>query len=234
MAEPIGAHVPAAVTEAPPVVFTVAEGSVRVLHGHSRTVKITAARGPAAAEAITINGTGLPGGTVSGTMGTIAKEANEITLNLVSSPEVPVVGPFTMQLQAQTPVVGRQETIQLPPVRVEIARPFAIELLAQNVTIAAGSKARVAVIVRREAPFDGVVKLGAVGSIPEHVSLGPADVPKGESLALLELAVGDAAAPAEFDLQIRASTDMEGRKRDKDYAIPDTPLKVKVLPKTAQ
>jgi len=234
MSDAFVARVPAAVCEAPPATLAPSERSIRLVHGHNRQIKITAQRSPAATEAINVNGTGLPIGVVSGTTGVIAKEANELVLTLVCSPENPIIGPLTMQLSATTQAGGRQETIELPPVRVEIARPFALELLNQNVTIAAGSKVRVAVIVRREAPFAGLVKVGPVGSIPQNVSLTTLDVPNGESLALLELVVGDAAVPAEFDLQIRASTDMEGRKRDKDYVIPDTPLKVKITPKAAQ
>ena len=93
-------------------------------------------------------------------------------------------------------------------------------------------KVRLSAIVRREAPFDGAVKVGPAGSLPQHVTLTSVDVPKGDSLALLELTVGDMAVPAEFDVPIRVSTDMEGRKRDNLYYIPDTPVKVNVTPKS--
>ncbi len=230
-AAPESVHVPAAVCEPPPVLFSVADRSVRVLHGHSSTLKITAERTAAATEAIAVNGTGVPPGLVSGTAGTIAKEANELTLTLQSSPENPAVGVFTMQLAATTQVAGTQETIQLRPIRVEVARPFHIEVLDRDVNIAVGSKKRLAAIVRREAPFDGVVKVGPIGGLPQHVSLSAVEVPKGESLALVELSVADAATPAEFDIQVRASAEMEGRKRDKDYVIPDSTVHVKIVPK---
>jgi hypothetical protein len=231
MAESFAARVPAAITEAPPVVFTVAERSIRIVHGHNRSLRIAAQRGPAATEPIAVNGVGLPPGVVGGTAGTIAKEANELVFNLQCSPENPVVAPFTMQLTATTTVAGRQETIQLAPVRVEIGRPFALEVLSQTTTIAPGGKAMIKAVVRRESPFDGAVKVGPAGGLPQGVSLASVEVPKGESLALVELAVADNAAPAEFDLAVRASTDMEGRKRDKDYVIPDTPVRVKIGPR---
>jgi hypothetical protein len=235
MPDALAARVPAAITEAPPAVLSVAERTIRVLHGHSRTLKLTVQRGPAATEAINITGTSSPpqfGQAVSGAAGAIAKETSEVTLNLTSNPENPLVGAYTLQLTATTPAGGRQETIQLPPVRVELAGPFALEVLDRNINITAGAKTRISAIVRREAPFDGVVKVGPAGSLPQHVSLTTVDVPKGDSLALLELAIGDAVAPAEFDIAIRAATDMEGRKRDKFYNIPDTTVKVKIIPKT--
>ncbi len=152
-------------------------------------------------------------------------------LNLQCSPENPVVAPFIMQLTATTTVGGRQETIQMAPVRVDIGRPFALELLTQTVTIAPGGKAQIKAVVRRESPFDGAVKIGPAGGLPQGVTLASVEVPKGESLALVDLTVADNAAPAEFDLAVRASTDMEGRKRDKDYVIPDTPVRIKLVPK---
>jgi hypothetical protein len=231
MADAFVARVPAAICEAPPVRFNVAERNIKILHGHNRPLKITVERGAGATEAINVNSTGLPLFSIGGTAGIVAKDANELTLTLTQNPELPVLGTFPMQLTATTQAGGRQETIQLPVVKVEVVRPFALELLTRNATITNGSKQRVAAIVRRESPFDGVVKVGPAGSLPQGVSLSTVEVPKGESLALVELTVSDA-APAEFDLPIRASTDMEGRKRDKDYVIPDTTLKVKITPKS--
>ncbi len=234
MADAFVARVPAAITEAPPAKFTVADRSIKILHGHNRQLKITVERGPSATEAINVNSTGLPLFSVGGATGMIAKESNELTLTLTQNPELPVLGTFPMQLTATTQASGQQESIQLPLVKVEVVRPFSLELLNQNATMTVGSKQRIAALVRREAPFDSVVKVGPAGSLPQGVSLTMVEIPKGESLALLELAIGDNATPAEFDLLIRASTDMEGRKRDKDYVIPDISLKVKVAPKTAQ
>jgi hypothetical protein len=233
MAEAFVAKVPAAICERAPVAFTVAERSIKIVHGHNRGLKIVAQRGPNGTEAINLNGLGLPLFVVAGTSGVIAKDSNELTLTMNCSPENPVVGAFTMQLQATTQASGRQELIQLPLVRVELVRPFAIELLNQNITMAAGTKQRIAVVIRREAPFDGSVRVGPAGSLPQHVTLTTVDVPKGDGLALLELDVSDLATPAEFDIPIRASTDMEGRKRDKDYVIPDTPMKLNITPKVA-
>jgi hypothetical protein len=231
MAEAFVARVPAAICEKAPVSFSIAERSIKVVHGHNRTLKIMAERGPAATDQITLVGQGLPLFVVSGTNGMIAKDANDVTLTLNCSPENPVVGPFTMQIQATTPIGGRQETVQLPPVRVELVRPFSLELLNPNLTVTPGTKTRVAAVIRREVPFDGSVRVGPAGSLPQHVSLTTVDVPKGDGLALLELQVDDSATPAELDIAIRASTDMEGRKRDKDYLIPDLPLKVKITQK---
>jgi hypothetical protein len=234
IAEAFTARVPAAICEAPPAKFTIAESSIRILHGHNRQLKVTVARGPKATEAINLNSVGLPAFSVGGGAGVIPKESNELTLTLTQNPEAPVLGAFPMQLSAITQAAGQQETIQLPLVKVEVVRPFSLEVLNQNATMTVGSKQRIAAIVRREAPFDGIVKIGPAGSLPQGVSITTIDVPKGESFALLELAVGNDAVPAELDLQIRASTDMEGRKRDKDYVIPDTPLKVKIVPKPVQ
>jgi hypothetical protein len=233
MAEAFVARVPAAICERAPVEFSVAERSIKVVHGHNRELKIKAQRGPNATEPINVNGLGLPAFVVAGTSGTIAKDSSEITLMLNCSPENPVVGQFTMQLQATTQTDGRQELIQIPPVKVDLVRPFAIELLNQNITITPGARMRIAAVLRRESPFDGSVRVGPAGSLPQHISLITVDVPKGDALALLELEVGDLATPAELDIPIRASTDMEGRKRDKDYVIPDTPMKVKITPKVA-
>ncbi len=233
MADAFVARVPAAVCEAPPATFNIAERSIKILHGHNRQLKITVARGPNATEAVAVT-TGSPVISVGGTAGTIAKESNEMTLTLTQNPELPALGTFTMQLVATTQAAGRQEAVQLPPVKVEIVRPFSLELLNQNATLNPGTKVRIAAVVRRESPFEGMVKIGPAGSLAQGVSLTMVEVPKGESLALLELSVSDAVAPTEFDLQIRATTDMEGRKRDKDYVIPDTQLKVKIVPKAVK
>jgi hypothetical protein len=234
VSESISARVLAAVTEPPPAVLRPAERSIRVLHGHSRTLKITAERGPAATEAITLSSAGLPPQIVGGAAGTIAKGANEVTLNLQQNPEIPQVASFTLALTAKTPAGGREESIALPPVRVEVVPPFAIEVLNRNINISAGGAVRIPVLVRREAPFEGAVRLGTAAGLPQHVTLAAVEVPKGEPLGMLELKAGDMATPTEFDLPIRATTDMEGRKRDKDYNIPDTAVKVKVTPKAAK
>jgi hypothetical protein len=232
MTDAVVARVPAAVAEPAPVAFAVGERRIHLLHGHSLTLKITASRGPSATDVINIAGAGIVPFAVAGTSGMIPKESNELTLKLDQNPEIPLVGTFYLQLTAQTAVDGRQETIQLPPVRTEIARPFALELLNASINISAGSKARIAAVVRREAPFEGTVKVGPAGSsLPQGVQLTTVDVGKADSLALLELTVDETVAPGELDLQIRASTDMEGRKRDKEYVIPDTPMKVKIAAK---
>jgi hypothetical protein len=233
MTDAVVARVPAAICERPPATFTLSERSIRIVHGHNRQLKVTAQRTPEATEAINISGIGLPASVVAGTSGMVAKDANELVLNLNCSPENPVVGPFTMQLLATTKAGDRQETVQLPPVKVEFVRPFSLELFNQNITLKAGAKLRIAAAVRRESPFDGLVKVGPAGSLPQHVALTTVDVPKGEALALLELEVGDLAAPDEMEIPIRASTDMEGRKRDKEYVIPDTILKLKIIANTA-
>jgi hypothetical protein len=233
MADAFVAHVPAAICDPAPASFTVPERSIRIVHGHTRDLKLTVQRGAAATEAININGIGLPAFVVAGTSGVIAKDANELTLKMNCSPENPVVGPFTMQLVATTQTAGRQESVQLPPVKVEIVRPFSVEILTSNITLNPGVKRQIAVVIRREAPFDGSVRVGPAGSLPQHIKLSTVDVSKADSLALLELEVGESAAPVELDVPIRASTDMEGRKREKEYLIPDTPLKLKIIAKPA-
>jgi hypothetical protein len=231
----VPARVPAAISEAPPVTVTVDQRTMRIAHGQTQPLRVTARRTPAATGPITVSGQGIVALFLQLTPATIAEDSDSVTLNLKPIADPNLVAPRLMlPLVAKTTVDGREETIELAPVQLELGRPYKLEPVDSAPVVAApGNKTRLAMIVRRQPPFEGAVRLApAPGSgLPPHVSLNTVEVSKEETLALLELDVRDEAAPGEFDLPIRASTKLGDSAEAAAYAIPDTIVRVRIPPR---
>jgi hypothetical protein len=219
--------VPAAVGTGPPATLAAAASSLTFLHGQTAELTIRASRAPGHTEPIEIATAGMPRGFVTGGTATIAGDRTEATLSFDVDAQTPL-DPIRLILTGKLKVNGREETIALPPIPAEVRRPFALELVTPMLTLAAGSKASITGLVRRVAPFRGPVAIALEGSPPAHVRVSPTTVAPGAALAQIDVAADPEAAPATFDILVRAATDLEGRKNTKGYVIPDVPVRVTV------
>jgi hypothetical protein len=232
LADALPARVPAAITEAPPVSISVDQRAMLLVHGQNHSLLLTARRSQSATEAITVSGQGIVAAFVRLEPTTMAQGSDTVTLNLkpIAAPDL-VAKNVLLPLVAKTTINGVEETIELAPIQFDLARPFGLERLDSAPVVAPrGKKTRLAIIVRRQAPFQGVVRLAPSAGLPPTVSLAAVDVPKGDSLALLELDIPADVTPGEFDLQIRASANLSDAPEASSYAIPDTVFRVKIPP----
>src|SRR4029450_3783260 len=81
--------------------------------------------------------------------------------------------------------------------------------------------------IHRQSPFQEAVHL-KVEDLPLEVTSAPVDVPPGESTFRLEFQADPAAQPGEHEVRLVATAQMEGRKDNKDYTIPDVKLRLRI------
>ncbi|HEV3168366.1 MAG TPA: hypothetical protein VGZ22_30455 [Isosphaeraceae bacterium] len=216
----------AAIGTGAPVTLTTSAPSLTFLHGQKAQLIVKANRLTADKAEISISTAGLPPG-IAGGNATIPGDKSEVTMEFDVDSLTPLVA-ANLLLTGRTRANHRDETITLPPVSAVVQRPYAFEVLTPTPTLNVGAKTVVTGVIRRIAPFDDEVKVAVEGSLPAHISIASASVAKGNALVQMELAAGSEAKPGSFDVVLRASTAMPGRKQTKDYVIPDVTIKVTV------
>ncbi|WZP00967.1 PPC domain-containing protein [Isosphaeraceae bacterium EP7] len=221
----------AAVGTGPTITLAASAPSIVFVHGQKSRVVVSAKRPAGNKEPIALSVTGLPAQVTGGTA-TIGPDQTEATLEFDVAAVAPVVD-ASVGLVAKYKAGGRDETVTLAPLSGRVVRPYSVEVLTPEVKAAPGSRAAIALIVRRVPPFDGPVHLSVEGSVPPQVIILPVVVPAGQALAQVEVTVGPAAPAGSLDLLVRAAADMPGRKQTKDYQIPDVPVRITVTPPPA-
>lgn len=216
----------AAIGNGPPITLSLSASTLTLVHGQGASLVIKATRTPEHKDLVAIATAGLPA-QVSGGTGTIASDSKEITIKFDVDSLAPL-GPATLMITGKTKAAGREETIVLPPIKATVERPYAFEVLTPNVTLAAGGKATITGVIRRVAPFNDAVKVAHEGSLPAGVTMSEAKIEPASALVQIEVTAGADAKPGGFDVPLRASTPMAGRKQTKDYVIPDIPLHVTI------
>lgn len=226
-----GPALAAAVAEAPPIVATVEAKSITFVHGQSAQLAVKIDRPPGNKSPVALATSGLPT-LVTGGTAAVGPELAEATLTFNVGPTA-AVGRSAITITATYQVDGRDEAMSPPPIAARVATPYALEVLSQALTLAAGSKSNIVALIRREAPFEGPVEVTVEGSLPPGLVAKPATAGPGVALAPIEIEAGPGAVPGAYDLLLRASTAMAARKQTKDYQIPDTPIRLTVTPAPA-
>ncbi len=218
----------AAIGAGPPVALAADTENFKFIHGQSAKLTVNATRRGGFNEPINLTTAGLPPG-IGGGNATIAAGQNQATLDFgVIDPNAALID-ASLQITAKTRFNGRDETILAPPVAAQVVRPFSFELLTPNPTVVVGGETMLFGVVRRQAPFQGEVRIASEGSLPAHIVVTPAKLGPGESVAQIKLSAAPQAAPGEFSLLLRGATDVDGRKQTKDYLIPDITVKATVV-----
>ncbi len=217
----------AVVGNGPPVRLKASAETLTFLHGEEARLVVQVERPDDHKEPINLNTEDLPG-QVTGGSATIAPDQSEATLVY----KVDSLAPITranLLLTATTKANGREESITLPPISANVREPYELEILTPEIRLAAGSKATITGLIRRIPPFKTPVAIAPEGSLPSDVQVARVTVGPEEALVQVEVNISPDAEPGTFEIPLRASADMPGRRRS-EYVIPDVPVKVTIQP----
>jgi hypothetical protein len=217
---------PASLALAEPVAFETPATPVEIAHGYGGPVPIKVKRdkGAEGALALTLvspvaNQPPAPG---IGGAGTIADKADAGAATINAAVEAPL-GLLTLVLSAKGKIAGRDRTMSLPAVTVNVVRPASVEV-ATPAEIKAGTTVEVKGKVVRKGPFKEPVTVKLEG-LPAGLKADPVTVaPDKAEFALKVVADAKAAAAA-----TNARVALAFQVNKKDYPTPPLPLAVKVV-----
>ena len=216
---------PAAIAMAPPLSFGIDPGPIELAHGHSLAIPVKVIRTPGleGSPALAIASYPLPPG-FAVPESTIAEGLAQGEAKVVAAIEAPL-GRTSVVLTAKGKVGGRERTLALPAVIVDVVRPASASVNAP-VTLKPGETFELRGRVERKAPFAGPVTVRLEG-LPTGLSADPGVVPPERSDFTLKLiAAGDAPA-ATLASRLVAAFQVD----KKDYPPVSSPVEVKVLPR---
>ncbi len=212
---------PAATALALPATIEAPATPAEIVHGIGGAIPLKITRGPKADGALTIASLPLPPAmTVSGT---IAEKAAEGTATLNSPAESPL-GPATIVLTAKGKLDGKDMTLIVPSVAIEVVRPAAIELPAPSVEIKAGATLEIKGKIVRKPSFKEAVKV-QLNALPAGLKAEPVTVAADASEFTLKV-VADAGANAAM---ANAQVAIAFQLNKKDYATPPAAIAIKVV-----
>ncbi|CAN5890591.1 hypothetical protein BH23PLA1_BH23PLA1_04470 [soil metagenome] len=221
-------ELPAVVGNGPPIRLSASVEELTFLHGEETSLVIKVDRPEDHKDDINLTTAGLPG-QISGGTATIKADQAETTLVY----KVESLSPLTradLILTATTKAGDRDETITLPPIRAIVRRPYELEVLTPEISLAAGSKGTIIGLIRRIPPFNTPVVIAQEGSLPSGLTVVETTIGPEETLVQIAINAAEPTAPGTFEVALRASADMPGRKSTKDYVIPDVPIRVTITP----
>ena len=212
---------PSAVATPLPAAIDSPSTPVEVVHGYGGSIPLKVVRQPASDGVLAISSLPLPPGMV--VTGTIAEKANEGAANLTLPAESPFA-PATLFLNAKGKVGGKDVSLMIPSVTIDVVRPVSVELSVSAVEVKAGGSVEVkGKIVRKPVCKEPVtVELAA---LPAGVK-GPSMVVPPEATEFTLKLDADAAAAAS---QATSQVAIKFQINKKDYATPTTGLTIKVI-----
>jgi hypothetical protein len=160
-------------------------------------------RGPGFDGEITLNPpAGLPPGVAVPKMPTIAKGKKEVKVKLDLPAAVPP-GQYFVLFSGKGKQSGKDYTVAALPVVLDVNKqPFELETDQARVTLAAGSKTKIAITAIRKGGYDGPINV-EVKNLPAKVKANTGTIAKGQNTIDLELtAAADAAEGTKMDVQI--------------------------------
>lgn len=201
-------------------------GPVELVHAHSTPIPVKVARQPGAEDATLAFGslTMPPGLTLAASK--VEPKAADAAATIASAVEGPL-GPAVIVLTAKGAVAGREETLAVPAVAVNVVRPAELAFAAPTLDIKAGGTADLAGTVTRRGPFREPVTVKVEG-LPPGVKADPASVvvPPDQSAFALKLAAEPGAAVGGM---AAAKVEMAFSVGGKPYATPPGAVTVKVV-----
>ena len=215
---------PAATALPIPIALDSPTTPVEVAHGYGANVPIKAVRGAGTEDIVlTFGSLPLPTGFTIGAS-TIPAKALEGGATVNAAPEAPL-GLTIIVLTAKGSIGGKEKTLAIPAVTIEVVRPAAVELAAPSAEVKAGETVEVKGKVARKGPFKEPVTVKLDG-LPGGVKADPVTVPPDQSDFTLKLVADPKAAAGQATAQVGLAFQIA----KKDYPVPTAPLAVKVLP----
>jgi hypothetical protein len=212
---------PAASAPAPALTLETPATPVEVVHGYGGAVPIKVVRPKGAEGALTVTPLPPPAG-LAVPDATIAEKAADGSAPVNAAVEAPL-GMSTIVLTAKGKVGGKERTLALPAVTVNVVRPASVEL-APSLDVTPGSSVEVKGKLVRKGAFREPVTVKIEG-LPAGLSATPATVPPDKSEFAVKL-VADPKAPAG---SANARVALAFQVNKKDYPTPPAPLAVKVV-----
>ncbi len=194
---------------------------VEVVHGYGGAVPIKVTRPKGAEGALTVTPLPPPPG-FAVPNATIADKAAEGSAPVNAAVEAPL-GLSTIVLTAKGKIGGKDRTLTLPAVTVNVIRPASIEL-APTLDVKPGSTVEVKGKVVRKGAFKEAVTVKLEG-LPAGLSSTPATVAPDRSEFAVKLVADPKAAPSSANARVVLAFQVN----KKDYPTPPSPLAVKVL-----
>jgi hypothetical protein len=215
---------PAATALPTPITLDAPGTPVEVVHGYGASVPIKAARSAGLEDVVLTFGTlPLPAGFTLAAS-TIPAKANEGGATINAAPEAPL-GPSVIALTAKGSIGGKERTMAVPALILEVVRPAAVEMAAPSTEVKAGETVEVKGIIARKGPFKEPVTV-KLNALPAGVKADPVTVPPDQSEFTLKLVADPKAAAATATAQVALAFQIA----KKDYPAPTAALTVKVLP----
>jgi len=216
---------PSALCQAKPLGISLSSQELRVVHGSNANVNVTLQRGPGVTEDVRLVPRVRTPSYPDGLEVTIPKDKSEGVITFPGNVERGLSRGITV-FEAITTVAGREVRVTLPPVSVEVVRPFAMEVPEQQITMPQSGEHSLAVIVRREAPFKDEVRL-RVDDLPKGIVAEPLTMGEGIVTGIIQIKAAEA-VPGEYTIKLVAATDASGRKQTKDYELPPMPVRLTI------
>ena len=215
---------PAATALPTPITLDTPTAPIEVVLGYAATVPVKAVRSSGTEDAVlTFGSLPMPPGFTVGASNLPAKalEGGALINAAVEAP----LGMSVVALTAKGTLLGKEKTLALPAVTLDVVRPAAIELSAPSVEVKAGETVEFKGKIARKGPFKEPVTV-KVDGLPAGLKADPIVVPPEQSDFILKL-VADPKAAA---VQGTAQVGMAFQINKKDYASPTAALAVKLVP----
>ncbi len=212
---------PAASALPPVLTLETPSTPVEVVHGYGGAVPIKVIRPKGAEGALTVTPLPPPAG-FAVPNATIAEKAADGSAPVSVALEAPL-GMSTIVLTAKGKIGGKDRTLALPAVTVNVVRPASVEL-ARSLDVKPGSSIEVKGKLVRKGAFKEPVTVKLEG-LPAGLSATPATVPPDKTEFAVKL-VADPKAPAS---SANARVVLAFQVNKKDYPTPPSPLAVKVV-----
>ena len=222
----LGMQLPAGVAGPPPIAFELEERAIKLVQGLKQDFPVKVRSNVSLNAPIRIEGMQPLGLDVSIKGAAVDAKTNSAPVQL-SSTFNSLIGRFDMVMVARADLGGREVRVVSPCITVELVRAFELVIPEPRIQLASGGKFVLEGKIHRQSPFQEAVHL-KVEDLPMHVTSLPVDVPPGESAFRLEFQADPAAQPGEHEVRLVATAQMEGRKDNKDYTIPDVKLRFRI------
>ncbi|WP_435009276.1 PPC domain-containing protein [Tundrisphaera lichenicola] len=215
---------PAATSLPTPITLDAPNTPIEVVHGYGVSIPVKAARSAGTEEAALKFATlPLPAGFALAES-TLAAKADQAGVTINAAPEAPL-GPSIIALNAKGPIAGKERTLDVPAVTLEVVRPAVVELAAPSADVKAGETIEVKGKVTRKDVFKEPVTVKLDG-LPAGLKAEPVTVPPDQSEFTLKVVAEPTAAATTAEAKLA----MAFQIAKKDYPSPTVPLAVKVLP----
>lgn len=228
--------IPTAIIPRLPVSITPKERKIVLAHGQTVTVPLVVRRDEGSIEAIPLkvrNQTHLypQNGVQLGITATIAEKANEGVATFTAPPNDPLtaLANYDYVLAGNIKVNGQDVEVVVPPITVEIARPFTARILTPPGKIHPGDSARLVGVVDRLPPFAGEIKV-RIDGLPPTIKAEPITLPPGESVFQFVLVTDPLIELGVINAAVKVGSPMPGvRASGKDYEIPALAAQLEIV-----